>query len=52
MPPALLFDLSEIDLKADPIFDKEAILEVNAQRFEMQHLDGIMWYDKEKLRDR
>jgi 3-hydroxyacyl-[acyl-carrier-protein] dehydratase len=49
MPPALLFDLSKIDLNADPIFDKDAVLEVNAQRFEMQHLDGIMWYDKEKL---
>ncbi|HUU20002.1 MAG TPA: 3-hydroxyacyl-ACP dehydratase FabZ family protein [Sedimentisphaerales bacterium] len=48
MPPPLLFDLSQIDLKADPVFDKEAIGEVNPQRFEMQQLDGILWYDKDK----
>ncbi len=48
MPPPLLFDLSQIDLKANPLFDKEAIGEVNPQRFEMQQLDGILWYDKEK----
>lgn len=49
MPPALLFDLSQIELKAEPVFDKEAIGKVNPQRFEMQHLDGILWYDKEKF---
>ena len=49
MPPPLLFDLSQIDLTAEPIFDKEAIGKVNPQRFEMQHLDGILWYDKEKF---
>jgi 3-hydroxyacyl-[acyl-carrier-protein] dehydratase len=49
MPPSLLFDLSQIDLIAKPIFDKEAIGEVNQQRFEMQQLDGILWYDKEKF---
>jgi len=49
MPPALLFDLTQIDLAAKPIFDKEAIGRVNAQRFEMQQLDGILWYDKEKF---
>ncbi len=48
MPPPLLFDLSQIDLKANPVFDKEAIGKVNPQRFEMQQLDGILWYDKEK----
>lgn len=48
MPPALFFDLSQIDLEAKPIFDKEAICEVNPQRHEMQQLDGILWYDKEK----
>ena len=48
MPPPLLFDLSQIDLKAKPVFDKEAICKVNPQRFEMQQLDGILWYDKEK----
>ncbi|MHC4159751.1 MAG: 3-hydroxyacyl-ACP dehydratase FabZ family protein [Planctomycetota bacterium] len=49
MPPPLLFDLSQIDLKAEPIFDSEAIGRMNPQRFEMQQLDGILWYDKEKL---
>ena len=49
MPPELLFDLSEIDLLGEPVFDKDSILRVNAQRFEMQQLDGILWYDKEKF---
>jgi 3-hydroxyacyl-[acyl-carrier-protein] dehydratase len=49
MPPSLLFDLSQIDLTGKPVFDKEAIGKVNPQRFEMQHLDGILWYDKKKF---
>ena len=49
MPPPLLFDLSQIDLTRKPIFDKEAIGRVNPQRFEMQQLDGILWYDKEEF---
>ncbi len=49
MPPPLLFDLSNIDLSAEPLFDKVAINKVNMQRFEMQQLDGILWYDKEKF---
>ena len=49
MPPPLLFDLSSINLQAEPLFDREAICKVNPQRFEMQHLDGILWLDKEKL---
>ncbi len=48
MPPLLLFDLAQIDLDAKPVFDKQAICSVNPQRFEMQQLDGILWYDKEK----
>ena len=48
MPPTLLFDLTQLDLTAKPIFDKEAIGRVNPQRFEMQQLNGILWYDKEK----
>jgi 3-hydroxyacyl-[acyl-carrier-protein] dehydratase len=48
MPPPLLFDLSQIDLKAKPLFDQEAINKVNPQRFEMQQLNGILWYNKEK----
>jgi 3-hydroxyacyl-[acyl-carrier-protein] dehydratase len=49
MPPPLLFDLSLIDLKAQPVFDRQAIDQVNPQRLEMQQLDGILWYDKEKF---
>jgi len=49
MPPPLLFDLSQIDLTAVPLFDREAIGRVNPQRFEMQHLDGILWFDKENF---
>jgi 3-hydroxyacyl-[acyl-carrier-protein] dehydratase len=49
MPPPLLFDLTQIDLTAKPIFDKEAIGRVNPQKFEMQQLDGILWCDKEKF---
>ena len=48
MPPPLLFDLSQIDLKGKPVFDREAIDKVNPQRFEMQQLDGILFYDKDK----
>ncbi|MFC1634281.1 3-hydroxyacyl-ACP dehydratase FabZ family protein [Planctomycetota bacterium] len=48
MPPPFLFDLSTIDLKAEPLFSKEAICKVNPQQFEMQQLDGILWYDKDK----
>ena len=48
MPPPLLFDLSQIDLTVDPLFDKESICKINPQRFEMQQLDGILWCDKEK----
>ena len=49
MPPRLFFDLSQIDLTAKPLFDKEAICKVNPQKYEMQQLDGILWYDKEKF---
>ena len=48
MPPALLFDLAGIDLSGKPMFDREAVCKVNPQQFEMQQLDGILWYDKEK----
>jgi 3-hydroxyacyl-[acyl-carrier-protein] dehydratase len=49
MPPQLLFDLSGIDLRGQPVFDKAAIMEVNPQSYEMQQLDGILWHDKERL---
>ncbi len=48
MPPVQLFDLSTIDL-TKRVFEKPAIEEVNPQRYEMQHLDGIIWYNKEKF---
>jgi 3-hydroxyacyl-[acyl-carrier-protein] dehydratase len=48
MAPSLLFDLSTIDLNGSPLFDRDAICKINPQRFEMQQLDGILWYDKEK----
>lgn len=48
MPPQLLFDLSGLDLGARPVFDKEAISRVNPQRYEMQQLDGILWYDPDR----
>ncbi len=45
MPPSLLFDLSNIDLNAESLFTKEDILAVNPQNYEMQQLDGILWYN-------
>ena len=48
MPPTLLFDLKQIDLNANPVFDKDAIQQINPQSFEMQQLDSILWYDKDK----
>jgi 3-hydroxyacyl-[acyl-carrier-protein] dehydratase len=48
MPPTLLFDLSKIDLNTKPIYNKEDILQINPQNYEMQQLDGILWYDKDK----
>ena len=49
MPPSLLFDLSKIDLNAKPLFGREVIEKSNPQRFEMEQLDGVLWYDKEKF---
>ena len=49
MPPPLLFDLSQIDLSGPPVFDREAISRVNFQQFEMQQLDGVLWFDKENM---
>lgn len=48
MAPPLLFDLSTIDLNGVPIVDRETICRVNPQQFEMQQLDGILWFDQEK----
>ncbi len=49
MPPPLLFDLSKIDLSARPVFDRQTISKVNPQQFEMQQLDGVLWFDKENM---
>ncbi len=48
MPPPLLFDLSKIDLTAEPVYNRQAVEEANPQRFEMQQLDGILWFDRAK----
>ncbi|AQQ10077.1 3-hydroxyacyl-[acyl-carrier-protein] dehydratase FabZ [Sedimentisphaera cyanobacteriorum] len=47
MPPKLLFDIDNIDLSR-VLFDKTEILKYNPQNYEMQQLDGIIWYDDEK----
>jgi 3-hydroxyacyl-[acyl-carrier-protein] dehydratase len=44
MPPEPLIDLDSIDF-SKLIADKEAIRRVNPQRFEMEHLDGIVYFD-------
>ena len=44
MPPELHFDLSTIDMN-QVAADKEAIRRVNPQRFEMEHLDVIVFVD-------
>lgn len=48
MPSPLLFNLEQINIEAEPVFDKHTILKVNPQQFEMQQLDGILWFDKER----
>ena len=48
MPPVMLFDLAKIDLNAKPVFGRDDLEKVNPQRYEMKHLDGILWYEKEK----
>ena len=48
MPPPLLFDLSQMDLSAEPLYDRDAVEKANPQRFEMQQLDGILWCDRQR----
>ncbi len=48
MPPALLFDYKQLDLTKIE-FDHSAIAEVNPQSYEMSQLDGITWYDLDKM---
>jgi 3-hydroxyacyl-[acyl-carrier-protein] dehydratase len=44
MPPQLLFDISTFDLDA-VVADQDAIRLVNPQRGDMEHLNGITWFD-------
>jgi len=44
MPPQLLFDISGIDLNKD-LYDQIAIREMNPQRGDMEHLNGIVYAD-------
>jgi 3-hydroxyacyl-[acyl-carrier-protein] dehydratase len=44
MPPALLFDISHIDLN-HVLFGPEGIREQNLQRGDMEHLDAVVWAD-------
>lgn len=46
MPPQLLFDISDIDM-TQKVFGREDIAKENPQAFEMEQLDGIIWYDKQ-----
>jgi len=49
MPPALLFDISAIDLNKI-LFDRDVILSVNPQCYEMQQLDAVVWYNLDPCR--
>src|SRR5258708_5426653 len=47
MPPEVHFDISQVDYSR-VVADKEAIRLLNPQRFEMEHLDAIVYIDSEK----
>ena len=49
MPPQLLFDLSKINLAGKPVFNRDDILKINPQNYEMQQLDGVLWHDKPNM---
>lgn len=49
MPPSLLFDISGLDLDA-VLFNRAAVDELNPQRGDMCHLDGILHADAERGR--
>jgi 3-hydroxyacyl-[acyl-carrier-protein] dehydratase len=49
MPPPLLFDLTKINLAGKPVFNRDDILKINPQSYEMQQLDGVLWYDKPNM---
>jgi 3-hydroxyacyl-[acyl-carrier-protein] dehydratase len=46
MPPKFLFDIAGIDLN-QVLFDSSRIREYNAQRGDMEQLDGIVWVNPE-----
>lgn len=46
MPPAFLFDISGIDLNK-VIYDQEAIRQANPQRGDMEHLNGVVFAERE-----
>jgi 3-hydroxyacyl-[acyl-carrier-protein] dehydratase len=48
MPPTQLIDLTNIDMNR-VAFDRDAILQVNPQAYEMQQLDAIIWHDLDQM---
>jgi 3-hydroxyacyl-[acyl-carrier-protein] dehydratase len=46
MPPSLIFDISGVDLNA-LVADQDALRAVNPQRGDMEHLNGIVWFNHE-----
>lgn len=47
MPPEVMFDVSKVD-DGRVVYNREQILDVNPQRFEMQQLTAIVHVDKEQ----
>ena len=47
MPPPLHFDPSTLDFNK-LVVDRDEIQRINPQRFEMAHLDGIVYIDREQ----
>jgi len=48
MPPALLFDMSKLDINQVE-YARQDIAEVNPQAYEMAQLDAIVWHNLDKL---
>ena len=47
MAREMVVDLSGIDL-AGCALDQEGVRAINPQRYEMEHLDGVIWYDADR----
>ncbi len=47
MPPEAVFDVTKLDFNR-VVDDQEGIRRVNPQRFEMEHLNGIVYLDREQ----